>query len=172
MRKIVTLLFVIALVSSCQDNLEPIELTTSTSITESVAVTIEQTSGAPISYDETTTQDLNQVISNLSNVTDINIDLLTYTFKNVSGNTNAVIQSGSIVVNGNTVASISNVNISQQANDVTVFAITDTAVLDQIEAEILNDSNVTIQLSGSALSDDGPIDFEVEFTLNMTVTLQ
>ena len=172
MRKIVALLFAVVMMYSCQDNLEPIELTTSTSISETVAVSIPQTTGTPISYDETTIQDLNQLISNLNSVTGINIDLLTYTFKNVTGNTNAVIQSGSIVVNGNTIAMISNVNIAQEANGGTVFAITDTAVLDQIEALLLNDSNVTVQVSGMALSDDGPINFEVELHLNLTITLQ
>ncbi|MBL4606166.1 MAG: hypothetical protein JKY02_11050 [Flavobacteriaceae bacterium] len=170
MKKVFTLLFAIALLSSCEDNLEPIEVTASISITESVAVNIPQTTGTPVSYDETATQDLNQLISNLNSVTAININALSYTYTNVTGNTNAVIQSASVVINGFTVASISNVNIGQEAN--TAIAITDTAVLDQIEALLLNDPTVIIQFVGTALSDDGSIDFDVEFSVSLTITLQ
>ncbi|MFY0628764.1 MAG: hypothetical protein JXR05_00205 [Flavobacteriaceae bacterium] len=172
MKKVFTLLFAIAILSSCESNLDPIEITASTSITESVAVSIPQTTGTPISYDENSTQDLNQLISNLNQVTGINIDALSYKLKNATGNTNAVIQSASVVVNGNTVASISNVNIAQEATAGTVFSITDTAVLDQIESELLSDPTVTLQFMGTALSDDGQIDFAVEFSLNLTVTFQ
>ena len=62
---------------------------------------------------------------------------LSYKFKNVTGNTNAVIESATIVINGNTIATISNVNIALEATNSTVFSITNTAVLDQLETLFL-----------------------------------
>ena len=172
MKKILTLILAVVFFSSCEDNFTPVEITATTNITESVAINIPQTTGTPVSYDETTEQDLNQVIANLNTVVGININTLNYKFKNVTGNTNAVIQSGNVKVNGNTVASLSDVNIAQAATDATVFSITDTAILDLIEAELLSNPTVIIQLTGSALSDDGTIDFAVEFNISLTATFQ
>ncbi len=170
MKKLFILVFAMILVSSCEDT-AAIEITTSTSINESVAISVLQTSGNAIAYDETVTQDLTQLVSNFNDISDINIDALSYKFKNVTGNTNAVIESATIVISGNTIATISNVNIAQEATNATVFPITDTAILDQLETLFLNNSSVTIQFSGMAITDAGDVSFEVEVSMDLTATL-
>ena len=168
MKKFLTLIIAVALLSSCEDSADAIVLTASSSVSESVMISIPQ-STVSVDYDETINQDLNNVVSNLSDVTAINIDQLSYKFKNATGNTGATISSATLVVNGVTIATISNINITQESQNNTVFQITDTNVLDQLETIFLNNSTVTIQFSGTAV--DGPIDFEMEVSIDLTVTL-
>jgi len=170
MKKFFTLVFALVLISSCEDT-DAIEISTSTSINESVMVNVLQTNGSAIGYDETVTQDLTQVVSNFNDISNINIDALSYKFKNVTGNTNAVIESATIVINGNTIATISNVNIALEATNSTVFPITDTAVLDQLETLFLNNSSVTIQFSGMAITDESDVSFEIEVSMDLTAIL-
>lgn len=171
MKKLLSLVCLIALVSSCDVNTEPIELTATAVVNEAIAVSIPQTSGTSVDFNENVDQDLTEIISNFNDINDININSLTFQYQNVTGNTNAVIQSATIVVNGTTIANLSNLNISQAANDATVFEISDNAILDAIEAQFLSNSSANIQFSGTAVSEEGAIDFEIALTINLTVTL-
>ena len=153
------------LISSCEDS---IEVTTTTNINESASVTILETNGTAINFNEVIEGDLNQLVSNFNSINDITIDSLIYTFANVTGNENAVITSATIEINATTVAVISNINIAQEALNGSVFEITDTAVLDQLETIFLNNSSVTIQLSGMAISDEGDVNFDLEFSMQLT----
>ncbi len=156
------------LISSCEDS---IEVTTTTNINESASVTILETNGTAINFNEVIEGDLNQLVSNFNSINDITIDSLSYTFANVTGNENAVITSATIEINATTVAVISNINIAQEALNGSVFEITDTAVLDQLETIFLNNSSVTIQLSGMAISDEGDVNFDLEFSMQLTAAL-
>jgi hypothetical protein len=171
MKKYLTFLFAIVLMSSCDINTDPIELTATSNITEAILVSIPQTSGASAAFNETVDQDLNDIFANFSDVNDVNINALSYQYQNVAGNTNAVIEAATIVVNGVTIANLSNVNISQEASASTVFEITDTATLDQLEALFLSNSTANIAFSGTAVSEEGAVDFQIALTLNLTVTL-
>ena len=153
------------LISSCEDS---IEVTTTTNINESASVTILETNGTAINFNEVIEGDLNQLVSNFNSINDITIDSLSYTFANVTGNENAVITSATIEINATTVAVISNINIAQEALNGSVFEITDTAVLDQLETIFLNNSSVTVQLSGMAISDEGDVNFDLEFSMQLT----
>mgnify|MGYP004486702977 FL=1 len=82
-----------------------------------------------------------------------------------------MITSATIEINATTVAVISNINIAQEALNGSVFEITDTAVLDQLETIFLNNSSVTIQLSGMAISDEGDVNFDLEFSMQLTAAL-
>ena len=168
MKKLFPLLVTLLLISSCEDS---IEVTTTTTINETVNVAILQTNGAALNFSEVITEDLNQVVSNFNSINDITIDSLSYTFANVTGNENAVITSATIEINATTVAVISNINIAQEALNGSVFEITDTAVLDQLETIFLNNSSVTIQLSGMAISDEGDVNFDLEFSMQLTAAL-
>ena len=170
MKKIISFILVVLFVISCTDN-NPITVTASTSVSETVQVAIPQTNGAPHTTNETINEDLSNVIANLGDVTEINIDNLTYKFSNATGNPNAIIQSGSLVINGITVATLSNVNITQEATDETVFSISDENILNQLESLILNNNSVSVQYSSSTLSDEGPITFDVEISIDITATL-
>ena len=171
MKKLLSLLFVVALTSSCDINTDPIELTATTEIEESIPVSLPQTSGVSVSFNETINQDLSEIITNFSDVNGVNINSLSYQYRNATGNVNAVIESATLVINGTTVATISNVNISQASSASTVFEITDTAILDQLEDLFLTSSSANIQFSGSAVSEDGPIDFDIAVSINLTVSL-
>ena len=153
------------LISSCEDS---IEVTTTTNINESASVTILETNGTAINFNEVIEGDLNQLVSNFNSINDITIDSLSYTFANVTGNENAVITSATIEINATTVAVISNINIAQEALNGSVFEITDTAVLDLLETIFLNNSSVTVQLSGMAISDEGDVNFDLEFSMQLT----
>ncbi|MDA9070717.1 hypothetical protein N9Q22_00810 [bacterium] len=165
MKKLFPLLLTLLLISSCEDS---IEVTTTTNINESASVTILETNGTAINFNEVIEGDLNQLVSNFNSINDITIDSLSYTFANVTGNENAVITSATIEINATTVAVISNINIAQEALNGSVFEITDTAVLDQLETIFLNNSSVTIQLSGMAISDEGDVNFDLEFSMQLT----
>ena len=156
------------LISSCEDS---IEVTTTTNINESASVTILETNGTAINFNEVIEGDLNQVVSNFNSINDITIDSLSYTFANVTGNENAVITSATIEINATTVAVISNINIAQEALNGSVFEITDPTVLAQLETIFLNNSSVTIQLTGMATSDEGDVNFDLEFSMQLTVAL-
>ncbi|MDC1342390.1 hypothetical protein N8249_01940 [Flavobacteriaceae bacterium] len=165
MKKLFPLLLTLLLISSCEDS---IEVTTTTNINESASVTILETNGTAINFNEVIEGDLNQLVSNFNSINDITIDSLSYTFANVTGNENAVITSATIEINATTVAVISNINIAQEALNGSVFEITDTAVLDQLETIFLNNSSVTIQLSGMVISDEGDVNFDLEFSMQLT----
>ena len=168
MKKLFSLLLTLLLISSCEDS---IEVTTTTNINESASVTILETNGTAINFNEVIEGDLNQLVSNFNSINDITIDSLTYTFANVTGNENAVITSATLEINATTVAVISNINIAQEALNGSVFEITDTAVLDQLETIFLNNSSATIQLSGMAISDEGDVNFDLEFSMQLTAAL-
>jgi len=171
MRKLFPFLLAVLLISACDVNTDPIELTATSDINETISVSIPQTSGTTVAFNETVVQDLNAIFSNFSDVTNVNINSFSYEYQNVTGNTNAVLQSATIVVNGVTIANLSDINIAQAANAGTVFEISDTAILDQIEALFLSNSAATIAFSGTAVSEEGAVDFEIDLTLNLTVTL-
>lgn len=170
MRKVLLLIIAALVLSSCDINTEPIELTNTTVINEIVAVSIPQTSGESVDFNENVDQDLSAIISNFNEINDININSLSYQYQNVSGNTNAVIQSATIVINGTTIATLSDLNINQEASNGTIFEISDVAILDAIEAQFLSNSNANIQFSGSAVSEEGSVDFDIAISVNLTVT--
>lgn len=170
MRKVLLLIIAALVLSSCDINTEPIELTNTTVVNEIVAVSIPQTSGESVDFNENVDQDFMGIISNFNEINDININSLSYQYQNVSGNTNAVIQSATIVINGTTIATLSDLNINQEASNGTIFEISDVAILDAIEAQFLSNSNANIQFSGSAVSEEGSVDFDIAISINLTVT--
>jgi hypothetical protein len=168
MKKLFPLLLTLLLISSCEDS---IEVTTTTNINESASVTVLQTNGSAVSFNEVIEGDLNLLVSNFNSINDITIDSLSYSFANAIGNTNAIITSATLEINATTVAVISNINIAQEAANGSVFQITDTAILDQLETMFLNNSSVSITLSGMAISDEGDVNFELEFSMQLTAAL-
>ncbi len=170
MKKILPLLFTMIFLASCEDS-DPIEITVNNVINESISVNVPQTNGIPLEYDQTTTQDLSQIVSNFSSISSINIDTLQYQFTNVTGNTNALLQSAVIVIQGNEIASMSNVNIADLAANGAVYSITDQAILNQLELDLLNNNSLIIQFSGTAISEEGAVDFQIEVSIEITATL-
>ncbi|MBT3547201.1 MAG: hypothetical protein HN487_05880 [Flavobacterium sp.] len=169
MKILVTMFFALVLITSCEDS-DTVQITASTSINESIIVNFPQTNGASVDYDQTTSEDITEIVSNFDTISSINIDSLSYQFKNVIGNTNAIIETASIIIQGNVIATISNINIATEASNSSVFEITDEVILNQLEANFLNNTSLTIQFSGTGISDEGDLDFEIEVSMQLTAT--
>jgi hypothetical protein len=167
MKKLFPFLLVLFVVQSCE---EPVEITETMVVNQSTIVTINQTNGTSVSFNDVIEGDLNQVVSNFNSITDITIDSLTYSFSNLIGNENASIVSASIEINGITVAVVSDLNIAQEIDNGSVFQITDLNVLDQLETSFLNNSSVALNLSGMALSEEGDVSFEIGVSMQLTAS--
>ena len=167
MKKLFPFLLVLFVVQSCED---PVEITETMVVNQSTIVTINQTNGTSVSFNDVIEGDLNQVVSNFNSITDITIDSLTYSFSNLIGNENASIVSASIEINGITVAVVSDLNIAQEIDNGSVFQITDLNVLDQLETSFLNNSSVALNLSGMAISEEGDVSFEIGVSMQLTAS--
>ena len=167
MKKLFPFLLVLFVVQSCE---EPVEITETMVVNQSTIVTINQTNGTSVSFNDVIEGDLNQVVSNFNSITDITIDSLTYSFSNLIGNENASIISASIEINGITVAVVSDLNIAQEIDNESVFQITDLNVLDQLETSFLNNSSVALNLSGMAISEEGDVSFEIGVSMQLTAS--
>ena len=167
MKKLFPFLLALIVVQSCE---EPVEITETMVVNQSTIVTINQTNGTSVSFNDVIEGDLNQVVSNFNSITDITIDSLTYSFSNLIGNENASIVSASIEINGITVAVVSDLNIAQEIDNGSVFQITDLNVLDQLETSFLNNSSVALNLSGMAISEEGDVSFEIGVSMQLTAS--
>jgi hypothetical protein len=167
MKNVFPFLFALILMSSCQ---ESVEITATTTFVDNVEVSIPQSNGTDVIYDETEIQNLNELVSNYDDITDINIDNLSYTFTNLSGNSNAVITSATVEINETIVATTSTLNIGQEVTNETVFEITDTALLNQLENTFLTNSSVSIRFYGSVSTEDGSVDFNMQVSIGLTAT--
>ena len=167
MKKLFPFLLALIVVQSCE---EPVEITETMVINQSATVTIEQTNGTAVNFNDVIEGDLNQVISNFISINDITIDSLSYSFSNLIGNENASIVNASIEINGITVAVVSEVNIAQEIDNESVFQITDLNVLDQLETSFLNNSSVTLNLSGMAISEEGDVSFDIGISMQLTAS--
>ena len=170
MKKITHLTFVFLTLAffSCDDS--SVELTTDTNIVGNILVEAPQTSGSPFVFDEIVTQDLEQIISNFNEVTDVNIDEFSYRFANLTGNSNAVIESGTIKINDLLAVSVFDIHIGNAIDTGSVFTVNDQDIKDQLGALLLNNENVKFQFSGSVLSDEGTASFNLQVLLSVSVT--
>jgi len=165
MKKLIPFLLALIVVQSCE---EPVEITETMVINESATVTIEETNGTAVNFSDIIEGDVNQVVSNFNSINDLTIDSLSYSFTNLTGNENASIISASIDINGINVAVVSDLNIAQEVENESIFQITDLNVLDQLETSFLNNSAVTLNLSGMAISEEGDVSFDIELSMQLT----
>lgn len=167
MKKLIPFLLALIVVQSCE---EPVEISETMVINESATVTIEETNGTAVNFSDIIEGDVNQVVSNFNSINDLTIDSLSYSFTNLTGNENASIISASIDINGINVAVVSDLNIAQEVENESIFQITDLNVLDQLETSFLNNSAVTLNLSGMAISEEGDVSFDIELSMQLTAT--
>ncbi len=169
MKKLVTMFFALVLITSCEDS-DTVQITASTSINESIIVNFPQTNGASVDSDQTTSEDITEIVLNFDTISYINIDSLLYQFKNVDWNTNAIIETDSIIIQGTVIAQLSHVNIATEASNSSVFEITDEVILNQLEANFLNNTSLIIQFSGTGISDEVDLNVEIEVSMQLTTT--
>lgn len=167
MRKFFPFLLALIVIYSCED---AVEITETMVINESTTVTINQTNGTALDFEDVIEGDLNQVVSNFNSINDITINSLSYSFANLTGNENASIVSASIEINGIIVADVTAVNIAQEVENQSVFEITDVNVLEQLETSFLNNSAVTLNLFGMAISEEGDISFDINLSMQLTAS--
>ena len=167
MKKLFPFLLALIVVQSCE---EPVEITETMAVNQSATITINETNGSAVNFNDVIEGDLNQVISNFISINDITIDSLSYSFSNLIGNENASIVNASIEINGITVAVVSEVNIAQEIDNESVFQITDLNVLNQLETSFLSNSSVTLNLTGMAISDEGDVSFDIGISMQLTAS--
>ena len=167
MKNVLPFLFALILIYSCE---ESVEITETMVINQSAIVTINETSGIAVNFNDVIEGDLNQAVSNFNSISDITIDSLSYSFSNLIGNENASIVSASLKINDFTVSVVSDLNIAQEIDNESVFQITDLNILDQLETSFLNNSSVTLNLSGMAISDEGDVSFEIVISMQLTAS--
>ena len=167
MKKLFPFLLALIVVQSCE---EPVEITETMAVNQSATITINETNGSAVNFNDEIEGDLNQVISNFISINDITIDSLSYSFSNLIGNENVSIVNASIEINGITVAEVSEVNIAQEIDNESVFQITDLNVLDQLETSFLSNSSVTLNLTGMAISDEGDVSFDIGISMQLTAS--
>ena len=169
MKKLIPFIFAIILFASCEENITPVTISVNTVLSETVEVNLPQTTQGNVhAFDESTTVQLGDYISNIGDVTDITINSLSYTYKMFAGNTAAVINSATLVVNGVTIATINNVNPATETNSNTTIVIDDANVISEIKKILLNNASATIQISGSATSEEGTANFVLETDIDLT----
>ncbi len=160
----------VVILVSCDANTNPAAITVTSTIQESLQLAIPQTNGTPVAAGKTITKSLADVVSNFPNVKSIKINSLEYSFKNATGNPSAVIQSGTLSVNGVNIVMLTNFNITDAATSGTATSISDATIINQLGALFLSSSSMVVEFSGTALSDGGAISFQAEVKANITAT--
>lgn len=166
MKKIASFLVVALILFSCEDNQTTVNIATPYTLDESFEVEIPQTGSGQTNFTETSTHDLSQLIANYSDINSVTVNDLTYQFTSFSGDTNGVISTATLTVNNVVIATISNVNISQEAANNTVFQITDPAVISQVEAILETTSIVNLEASGT-INSSTPMNFNIDLHLDI-----
>lgn len=173
MKKVTLLMFLGLLVVSC-GKFELLELEINNDLTENIEVSVPQTFGVTDAIDFAKTIDLSagDFAEYVDKITAIEITAFNYKFTEFTGNANGTIPSGVLKFDDVLVSTINNLNISQAANNETVFQITDPTVISKLENIFLNNNSTVITLTGTALSDDGPMDFKIEVNISLIATIK
>jgi len=171
MKKYIYIFFFSVIATSCGSLEDLLELKVENSLTESIPVSVPQTSNAPVAFDLPATVELNSgdLAQYKDKITAITINSLTYKFIDFTGNTAGTIPTGTLKFDDVILREMADFNIS--ANEGTVFEITDTTKLSQIASNLINNSEISISLIGTVLSEAGAMDFKVEIFMNMTATI-
>lgn len=151
--------------SACNITDTPIELQVTNSITKDIAVTVTQTNGTQ-SLSESTTVNLSDIVSNVADITDVKINSLTYKFKDFTGNTAGRVETISLKINNSEFATGTDIDPSQQES----FTV-DSSKFAALESILENDSQTTLAVDGSMQSNAGDMSFNIEISIDLTVTL-
>ena len=174
MKKVILLVILATLSVSCNSLLELLELKVDNDLSEDINVSVPKTTGATGNFDLTKAVDLRSgdFAEYVDKITAVKINSFNFKFKEFVGNSAGTIPSGTIKFDNTTVGTITNLNVSKEAIAGTVFEITDTAILSQLENTFVNNSSTVITLTGNAHSEAGPMDFKVEVNISLTATIK
>ncbi len=161
-----------ALFVSCEDS-NQIKVSAETTITKKITVVIPKTNGTPVALAESATINPSQEITNFANISDITINEVSYEISNPNGNPNAVVQTGTLKINGGLIGTIINANITQVANSpLSKVVVTNATLLNMTKSLLLSSNPVNFNLDGTALSDAGQLSFDLSLTIKLTATLK
>jgi len=160
--------------TSCGSLDDLAELKVENSLTESIPVSVPQTSNAAVAFNLSNTVSLTS--GDLAAYTDkiaaIKINSLSYKFIDFTGNTAGTIPTGTLKFDDVVIGEMTDFNISAAAGTGASFEITDVEKLNLIASNFVNNEEVTVKLIGSVLSEAGAMEFKVEVFMNMTATIK
>lgn len=136
-----------------------------------IEVLIDQTNGDWVNYSKTTTLNIvnGDTEDHLNKIKSVTINKLSYRIINFNGDPNGEVKGSFSVANQ---VSLSNeFVVKTSADNGIVYQVTEVAELNRIAAALKSGQNVVVEYSGSALNDDNLMDFDVEVTLNVKVTI-
>lgn len=172
MKKFIPVLVFALVFFACEENLDSISIEADTVISEPVAISVPATSnGGVFNFDVSKSESLSDIIDNIGDVTDIQINELSYTYVSFSGNENGVVNDATLKINNIVVSTILNVSPKQEVDNKTKITITDANILGQLESLLLSSKKADLQLFGNATSNEGTMSFVLELNLDMSVTL-
>lgn len=169
MKKTTILFLAIFCLFSCEVNQTTVSTTTPYVLDESIEISIPQTASGQTFFSEANTQDLSQLITNYDDINTVTVNALTYQITNFTGDPGSTVQTATLTANNVTIATISNLNISQEFSNNTVFEINDPAIISQIENILETTSVVNLEASGTIMSSI-PLTFHVAIHLDIEVT--
>ncbi|TVZ56283.1 hypothetical protein OD91_1567 [Lutibacter sp. Hel_I_33_5] len=174
MKKITTVVTLLVLFISCEINQEAVQIMAKSDFSKAIRVVVPKTNNTPFEFEKKSTAvNLAEYISNVNNVTGIAISEVSFQLKNFTGNTKGIIQSLSVkAADALTLMSITNVNPSQEATKGTVYKITDPTIIKELEKVfLLNNTTSMFSVSGSLLSNEGKMEFDIEVSVKLTATI-
>ena len=139
--------------------------------TENIPVHIDQTNGDWVTYSNKTNLNIvnGDTQDHLNKIKKVTINKLSYRIINFNGDPSGEVK-GSFSVAGQ--VSLSNdFVVKTSADNGVVYQVTEVAELNRIAAALKSGQNVMVEYSGSALNNDNSMDFVIEVTLNVKVTI-
>lgn len=172
MKKVTALLIGILFVStiSCDSIKDAVSVSGTKTVTNDFNVSIPQTTaGTPQSINESATINLSEIVSDASsaNLESVKVNSLSYKIKNHTGNTAGRIVTLSLKIGSEEFGAMTDFDPSLGGT----FTIADSAKLAAIE-NILKNATTTLSAAGTIQTDAGNMSFDVEVSINITVTLK
>lgn len=154
---------------SCDTVDDLTEVTFNTSLTEKIAVHVNQTSGTATSFNESIVLNLDNTDTHdyLNDINNISINSLSYKIINFSGDPTGVIDV-EFFVDGVSLLTDDFI-VKTKADSGQIFEVTNTTQLNQIASALKNQQQVTAKYEGTALCDANTMDFKVEVTIGISV---
>jgi hypothetical protein len=158
--------FCLLFLTSCLSNDSPLNPAVTRNFNEIFSVEIQKTDGKANIFDKSGSFNLSEEISNVDDISSIAVEEIKYQFKNFSGNTEAVAKSLIIKINDIEIASKTDLNINTVVSAGTIYTI-DSTTLSSLENSILSNPNSTYTFSGSVLTDEGIVSFDLEVSIKL-----
>lgn len=139
--------------------------------TENIPVQIDQTMGDWVTFSETTTINIvnGDTENYLNKIKEVKINTLSYKVINFNGDPVGEVK-GKFSVAGQ--VSLSNeFVVKTSADNAVVYQITEVAELTRIANALKSGQDVQVEYSGSAFCDDNSMDFTIEVTMSVKVTI-